>query len=41
MLLLQKCYTKKSGRDLRIGEVTDLQIELYESIEITPPTSLH
>ena len=27
--------------ELRMGEVTKKQLELYEAMEIAPPTSLH
>jgi len=33
-------YFEQPGRDLRVGEVTKRQAELYEAIEIEPPTSL-
>ena len=32
---------EQEGRKLRIGEVTKQQIELYEAMDIEPPTSLH
>jgi transposase len=35
-----ECF-EQPGRDLRVSEVTKLQIELYEAMEIVPPTSLH
>jgi len=35
-----ECFAQP-GRDLRVGEVTKRQIELYEAMEIAPPTSLH
>ena len=35
-----ECF-EQPGRDLRVGEVTKRQIELYEAMEIAPPTSLH
>ncbi|MDO9528993.1 MAG: IS1634 family transposase [Syntrophales bacterium] len=35
-----ECF-EQPGRDLRVGEVTKLQIALYEAMEIVPPTSLH
>jgi len=35
-----ECF-EQPGRELRVGEVTKRQIELYEEMEIEPPTSLH
>lgn len=35
-----ECF-EQPGRDLRVGKVTKRQIELYEAMEIAPPTSLH
>jgi len=35
-----ECF-EQPGRDLRVSEVTKRQIELYEAMEIAPPTSLH
>jgi transposase len=35
-----ECF-EQPGHDLRVGEVTKRQIELYEAMEIAPPTSLH
>ena len=35
-----ECF-EQLGRELRVGEVTKRQIELYEEMEIEPPTSLH
>ncbi len=35
-----ECF-EQPGRDLRVGEVTKLHIELYEAMEVAPPTSLH
>lgn len=35
-----ECF-EQPGHDLRVGEVTKRQIELYEVMEIVPPTSLH
>jgi hypothetical protein len=29
------------GRDLRLGEVTKRQVELYEAMGVDSPTSLH
>jgi len=35
-----ECF-EQPGRELRVGEVTKLQAELYEAMEISPPPSLH
>ena len=35
-----ECF-EQPGKDLRVGEITKRQIELYDKIEIAPPTSLH
>jgi transposase len=35
-----ECF-EQPGRELRVGEVTKKQIELYEAMDITSPTSLH
>lgn len=35
-----ECF-EQPGRELRIGEITKLQVELYEAMEISLPTSLH
>ena len=35
-----ECF-EQPGRELRVGEVTKRQIELYGEMEIEPPTSLH
>jgi transposase len=35
-----ECF-EHPGCNLRVGEVTKLQIELYKAMEIAPPTSLH
>ena len=35
-----ECF-EQSGKKMRVGEVTVKQIELYEAMEIAPPTSLH
>ena len=35
-----ECF-EQPGHRLQLGEITKLQTELYESMEITPPTSLH
>jgi transposase len=35
-----ECF-EQPGHDLRVGEVTKRQSELYEAMEIAPPTSLH
>jgi len=35
-----ECF-EQTGRELRVGEVTKRQIELYEELDIKPPTSLH
>lgn len=34
-----ECY-ERPGHDLRFGEITKRQVELYEALEIPPPTSL-
>jgi transposase len=34
-----ECF-EQTGRALRIGEVTKQQAELYEAMEVAPPTSL-
>jgi len=35
-----ECF-EQSGKKLRVGEITKKQQELYEAMDITPPTSLH
>ncbi len=35
-----ECF-EQPGHDLRVGEVTKRQVELYEAMEIAPPASLH
>jgi len=35
-----ECF-EQPGHDLRAGEVTKRQVELYEAMEIAPPASLH
>ena len=35
-----ECF-EQSGHELRVGEVTQRQLELYEALEVPPPTSLH
>ena len=35
-----ECF-EQTGKKLRVGEVTKKQRELYEAMDITPPTSLH
>ena len=34
-----ECY-EQPGRDLRLGEITKRQVELYEDMEVAPPTTL-
>jgi hypothetical protein len=35
-----ECF-EQPGHEMRVGEVTKKQIELYEAMDIVPPTSLH
>ena len=35
-----ECF-EQSDRKLRVSEVTKRQVELYEELEIEPPSSLH
>ena len=35
-----ECF-EQPGRKLRVGEITKRQIELFEALDISPPSSLH